>query len=248
MKVLIMSRNEIEEMAREPFLPNTMLISITDYGYPFARLKYLPSCLLQLQFDDIDSEVFIDELGHKPNEKERVQIENKYHMFTDEQAFEIGKSFFEVRNNIDLIICQCEHGQSRSAAIASAIMEYTKGKAINIFASDKYYPNKYIYQKMYRTLLTDRLFQDIVNEQNKASIAEDLFQGRTIEDFINMCDRLGKKEVLYNEDRFRETLKFSIETRTISPAKLQKKFTIGYGMAAKYCDMIRALLDIACDD
>ena len=247
MKVLIMSRNEIEEMAREPFLPNTMLISITDYGYPFAKLKYLPSRLLQLQFDDIDSEVFIDELGHKPNEKERIQIEKKCHMFTDEQAFEIGKSFFEVRNKIDLIICQCDHGQSRSAAIASAIMEYTKGKAIDIFASDKYYPNKYIYQKMYHTLLTDRLFQDIVNEQNKASVAEDFFQGRTVEDFINMCDKLGINEALYNENRFREALKFSIEIESISPAKLQRKFKIGYGTAATYCDMIQNLLDTTSD-
>lgn len=247
MKVLIMSRKEIEEMAREPFPKNTMLISVTDYGYPFAKLKYLPSRLLQLQFDDVDADVFLDELGHKPNEKERVQIEKKYHMFTDEQAFEIGKSFFEVRNNIDLIICQCEHGQSRSAAIASAIMEYTKGKAIDIFASDKYYPNKYIYQKIYHTLLSDRLFQDIVNEQNKASITEELFQGRTVENFINMCDKLGKDEALYNENRFREALKFSIETESISPAKLQRKFKFGYGIAATYCDMIRNLLDMTSD-
>ena len=88
-------------------------------------------------------------------------------MFSDEQAFEIGKLLFEMRDKVELIICQCEHGQSRSAAIAAAIMEYTSRNAIRIFESDNYYPNKYVFRKMYQTLLTDRLFQDIVNEQRK---------------------------------------------------------------------------------
>ena len=166
-KILIKNRSEIEEMAQKPFPPHTMLISITDHGYPFADLRNQPSRLLQLEFDDVDGDVFLDELGHTPDKEKRKVIESKYHMFSDEQAFEIGKLFFEIRDEVELIICQCEHGQSRSAAIAAAIMEYTSRSAIRIFASDNYYPNKYIFRKMYRTLLTDRLFQDIVNEQRK---------------------------------------------------------------------------------
>ena len=38
------------------------------------------------------------------------------------------------------ILCQCEYGQSRSAACAAAILEYFNGTGISIFADYRYYP------------------------------------------------------------------------------------------------------------
>ena len=49
--------------------------------------------------------------------------------------------------NLD-IICQCEYGQSRSAACAAAILEVYEGNGISIFSDYRYYPNKYIYNKL----------------------------------------------------------------------------------------------------
>lgn len=148
MKILIKSRNDVEIMASKPFEQNVALISITDYNWDFAELKYKPDYLLQLAFDDVDNDVFEDELGRKPTNDERVSIEYKYHMMTDNQASQIAEFYKNLRNKADVLICQCEHGQSRSAAIAAAILEYSCKKGIIIFAHDKYYPNKMIFNKV----------------------------------------------------------------------------------------------------
>jgi len=50
------------------------------------------------------------------------------------------------------IICQCEYGQSRSAACAAAIKEYIDHTGINIFSDYKYYPNQLIYNKVFTAL------------------------------------------------------------------------------------------------
>ena len=56
MKVLIKSRNDIEIMASKPFEQKTALISIADYDWDFAELKYNPDYVLQssLDFEKID--------------------------------------------------------------------------------------------------------------------------------------------------------------------------------------------------
>ena len=148
MKVLIKSRNDIEIMASKPFKQKTALISITDYDWDFAELKYNPDYLLQLAFYDVDNDVFEDELRRKPTNDERVSVEYKYHMMTDNQASQIAEFYKNLRNKADVLICQCEHGQSRSAAIAAAILEYSCKKGIIIFTHDKYYPNKMIFNKV----------------------------------------------------------------------------------------------------
>ena len=148
MKVLIKSRNDIEIMASKPFKQKTALISITDYDWNFAELKYNPDYLLQLAFDDVDNDVFKDELGREPTNDERISIEHKYHMMTDKQANQITEFYKNICNKVDVLICQCEHGQSRSAAVAAAILEYRCKNGIIVFAHDKYYPNKMVFNKV----------------------------------------------------------------------------------------------------
>ena len=128
-----------------PFVEKIAVISITDYGYDFAELKNKPHHLLQLAFDDVDGDVFIDELGDSPSAEDKLKIENKYHMLLDEQAKQIADFVSEIWNKVDVIICQCEHGQSRSTAITAAVMEYRSGSGIEIFADDDYYPNKRVF-------------------------------------------------------------------------------------------------------
>jgi hypothetical protein len=69
-------------------------------------------------------------------------------MLTDYQAEQIARFVKIIWNKVDVLICQCEHGQSRSAAIAAAIMEYETKNGIEIFAHDDYYPNKTIFKKI----------------------------------------------------------------------------------------------------
>ena len=152
MKILIKNRKNIEKMAESPFKKETALISITDWNYDFAKLQNQPTYLFQVAFDDVDSDVFIDELGRKPTESERILLENKYHMLSDEQARQIGNFYISIANKAKILICQCEHGQSRSAAIAAAIMEYRGKKGIEVFSNDNYYPNKVVFRKVLNSL------------------------------------------------------------------------------------------------
>ena len=140
-----------------PFVEKIAVISITDYGYDFAELKNKPHHILQLAFDDVDGDVFIDELGDNPSHEDKLKIEKKYHMLSNEQAISISEFGNKVWGKVDIIICQCEHGQSRSAAIAAAISQLKYQNCIEIFADERYYPNKLVYRKVYDVLNTAKV-------------------------------------------------------------------------------------------
>ena len=157
-----MSREEIEKLSENAFSIDTAIISITDYwddGY-FDTVDFkcrpLTYRLLELSFNDIDGDVFVDELGDNPSDEEILKIEEKYHMFSNKQAAQIANFVIESRGKINTIICQCEHGQSRSAAVAAAIKQFKSHNGINIFADDKYYPNKLVYRKTLSALNNHR--------------------------------------------------------------------------------------------
>ena len=156
MNIKIMSRDTIEMFCEYPIVERIALISITDYGYDFAELKNEPQHLLQLAFDDVDGDVFIDELSKNPSVDDKIKIEKKYHMFSNEQAKQIVEFVNDVWDKVDVIICQCEHGQSRSAAVAAAIMQYKYQNGIEIFADDNYYPNKFVYRKVFNALNAEK--------------------------------------------------------------------------------------------
>ncbi len=50
------------------------------------------------------------------------------------------------------LVCQCEYGQSRSAACAAAILQFYCGTGIEIFSDYRYYPNQMIYHKVFDAL------------------------------------------------------------------------------------------------
>ena len=152
MKILIKNRTEIEAMSQTQFPTHTALISITDAGLDFAELVHKPEFLLRVAFDDVDNDIFIDELGRKPNDDERQTLEEKYKMITDSQALQIASFYYDHKDEITTLICQCEHGQSRSAAVAAAILEFRSRRGISVFSHDNYYPNKVVFRKVLSAL------------------------------------------------------------------------------------------------
>ncbi len=152
MKIWIKSRKEIEALSKFPFPEHTALISITDAHCSFAPLTYQPEFLLQIAFDDVDNDVIIDQLGYNPTEDSRKAIEAKYKMISDLQATQIADFYRSKKESFSTLICQCEHGQSRSAAVAAAILEYRSRKGIKIFAHDHYCPNKVVFRKVLQAL------------------------------------------------------------------------------------------------
>ena len=51
------------------------------------------------------------------------------------------------------IICQCDYGQSRSAACAAAILQFYEKRGIEVFADYRYYPNQLVYHKIFDALV-----------------------------------------------------------------------------------------------
>lgn len=152
MKIEILNRPDIEELATRPFKEKTALISIAAYDDEYAELEYKPEYLLQIKFDDVDNDIFLDLQGKKLPEEKHKDIAIKYHIITDKQAKEIADFIMNIKNQTEFLICQCEHGQSRSAAVAAAISEYLYNDGIRIFSSDDYFPNKVVYRKVYEYL------------------------------------------------------------------------------------------------
>lgn len=153
MNLIIMNRRGIIEWAKQPFTATTAVISITDVGYTFAELLHQPSKRLKIAFNDVDGDVFLDELGLDPTDEERLSLEKKYQMLSDEQTTEIAIFYHEcVQEGINTLIVQCEYGQSRSAAVVAAIREYESKDGITIFADDRYYPNKVVFRKILKAL------------------------------------------------------------------------------------------------
>ena len=149
MKTIIMNRRSIEERSKYAFPNKTAIISITDADYAFAELLHQPSKCLKIAFNDVDGDVFLDELGPDPTNEERLSLEKKYQMLSDEQAAEIAAFYHEcVTDGINTLIVQCEYGQSRSAAVVAAIREFESKDGIAIFADDRYYPNKVVFRKV----------------------------------------------------------------------------------------------------
>ena len=147
-----MSRKAIEKFCAIPSQEKTAVISVCDFGDSFARLLFKPEYLLQLSFDDVDSDVFVDILGDDYKSQDTSDVEKQYHMFSQEQASQVAKFVNDVWGKVDVLICQCEHGQSRSAAVAAAISEYKFKSGIDIFADERYYPNKFVYWRVFNKL------------------------------------------------------------------------------------------------
>lgn len=76
------------------------------------------------------------------------------------------------------IICQCEHGQGRSAACAAAIREHFFNDGIKIFTDYRYSPNLMVYHKVFDAL------------ENVKKYSKSMFYYHAKEDFIK--SRLGK--------------------------------------------------------
>ena len=145
MKVEIMSRKNAEALVASAFPENTAVISFYDPPRKNAPkscmpLDYKGKCarLFQVAVHDIDIEV-LEDYG---------LTFATYFTEADELAEFILSAMQDGLN----IICQCEYGQSRSAACAAAIKEFVNSSGITIFADYRYYPNQLIFNKVLAAL------------------------------------------------------------------------------------------------
>lgn len=141
MNVSIYSRKEIEKLIETTFPTNTAVISFYDPKGKRTPKDYAPidykgksERFFMVGIHDIDIEILED-----------------YGLTYDTYLAEAEKlAEFIISANRDGmdIICQCEYGQSRSAACAAAIKEFFDKSGITIFADYRYYPNQLVFNKV----------------------------------------------------------------------------------------------------
>ncbi len=145
MKVQIYSRKAIEELLQGDFPANTAVISFYDppskrTGEVFKPVDYKRKAerVFTIPIHDIDIEI-LEDYGltfatYFPEVNRLAEYIRQAH-----------------KDGLD-IICQCEYGQSRSAACAAAILEHYEQNGISVFADYRYYPNQLIFNKLKEAL------------------------------------------------------------------------------------------------
>ena len=142
MKIKICSRSALEKMSGSGFGPRTAVISITDVNEKEVRFYREPDFLLRLCFDDINSP--FDMYG----DARKLAV----NLFSREQADQLAEFVFHCKDHIDILICQCRWGYSRSAAVAAAVREYFFQSGMKIFSDEEYYPNLYVFRETLKAL------------------------------------------------------------------------------------------------
>ena len=144
MNVEIYSRITIGKLTESGFPKNAAVISFYTprgkRGGAEAKVDYSGFCdrVFYVPIPDIDLETLPD-FGYT------------YESYLAE-ADELAKFILDAKRDGCAILCQCDFGQSRSAACAAAILQCFEGRGIDVFADYRYYPNQLVYHKVYDAL------------------------------------------------------------------------------------------------
>ena len=144
MKIEIYSREAIKELINGDFPQNTAVISFCSprkiRRAEETRVCFREACdrVFTVLIPDIDIDI-LEKYGYT------------YESYLAE-ADKLAKFIYEVRAEGRDIICQCDFGQSRSAACAAAILQHFEGRGIDVFADYRYYPNQLVYHKVFDAL------------------------------------------------------------------------------------------------
>lgn len=153
MKIGIADRAGIEELCSRTLSKKLAVISITDFGAPQAEMVFKPEHLLRLSFNDIPLGKDLEEEFFRALSPEEIRnLEIEHHAMSEEQIAQVVEFYNLIKDKADAVICQCEHGQSRSAAVAAALTQFVNGDGIEIFADSRYCPNKSIYRALIQKL------------------------------------------------------------------------------------------------
>lgn len=147
MELSIYSRQEMEARLLKGELSHTAVISFYDPPAPRDR-HYLPTA--PIDYSGKCAHVFYvaaHDLDPEALEDYGIQVEDYL-----PEAPALARFIKDAIARGLVLICQCEYGQSRSAACAAAILQYYEKRGIDIFADYRYYPNQLVYHKIYDAL------------------------------------------------------------------------------------------------
>lgn len=124
MSIYTASRQAAEKLIRAEFPPNTAVISF--HGPDKEPVDYAAA---------VDTEW----VRHVPLGDTEAELP---------QSTELAQFIYTARDRGMDILCQCEQGQSRSAACAAAILEHFEGKGSTILEDEGYYVDKMVYYSL----------------------------------------------------------------------------------------------------
>jgi len=150
MIITVLNRAEAERASPDIILTHA-IISI---GEPEPRREGSPGPasfaenpwrrgILRVQFYDIDIES-ITNAGYI----HEIQKSGGKGLMTDDHANQILDFVVDMKGKIELLICHCEGGISRSSATAAAILRILTGSDNKIFNDPRYIPNMFVYRKI----------------------------------------------------------------------------------------------------
>lgn len=139
-----------------------IIISITENSEEFVKIPKRRNCkgILQLKFSDVG-----EDIGQDIIEKYKLTLFNENH------AKQILNFVFENKDNVNMIVCQCDAGISRSSATAKALDKILNGNDVkteydfNLINSEfdisPFFPNQLVYHTLIREYIK------ILQEKNK---------------------------------------------------------------------------------
>ena len=148
----IYSRKQIEKCAKENF-DNIAVISFYTPEWrgrgKTEPVNFVGRCdrVMHIALHDLDPDA-LSEVG--------LSIETYF-----PEADALAEFIYSAKDDGLDIICQCDHGQSRSAGCAAAILQHFSKNGIDVFADYRYYPNQLVYNKTIKAL------EKYKKEQNK---------------------------------------------------------------------------------
>jgi len=131
MEFMVLSRDKIEHYNTDK---KHIVISVSDPGYdsPMLPENLNRVGILCLYFHDVNDSEYVDNKEIKG--------------FDRHNAIAILNFFETFRDYVDLVICQCEAGISRSSAIAGALCKISGQDDSKFFK--EYLPNSFVYNSI----------------------------------------------------------------------------------------------------
>lgn len=148
MDIQIFSKFRLERMSGQ-IEKKHIVISISDPHKPFTNLlNDNPNRLGDLRLAFSDEEDAFVVLRNKDGDE--ITLDFSAGIIQPEQAEFIVEFVLKHKDDVDLIICQCDAGISRSAAVAAAISVILKGEGSGqwVFDSNHYVPNRLVYSEV----------------------------------------------------------------------------------------------------
>lgn len=152
--IRIISRKEAEAFTADELPQKTAIISFYDPVGP-----HTPKGYHKVDYSDLCGHVFYVEIRDID-----IKILGKYGLTYDTyfpEAAELARFIANAVANDYTILCQCEYGQSRSAACAAAIKEFYEKSGIQIFANYQYDPNQLVFNQLLEALIRNHGTCDI---------------------------------------------------------------------------------------